>query len=136
MDYGILKWEGSLLIPSFPPFPSPPFPSFPLPCHPLFPPLTSSYRGSVERCELPQWGVGEAPTGNRRRFLTQFRHEEPLLVASNCDIFVQIMPIYQSNTIKSDSVAIIRDTDIVDTHPSVYNMQTFMKKWGLKSCEP
>ena len=39
--YGILKWEGSLLIPSSPPFPSPSFPSFPLPYHPLFPPLTS-----------------------------------------------------------------------------------------------
>ena len=37
------------------------------------------------------------------------------------------VPVYQSNTIKSDSVAIIRDTDIVDTHASMYNVQAFLK---------
>jgi len=88
--YGILKWEGSLLIPSFPSFSSPAIPSsLPL----------QAARGSVERCELPQWGVGEATTD------VEFRHN---LGMRNHIWWHQIVtfsyklsvPVYQSNTIQ------------------------------------
>ena len=108
--YGILKWEVSPYpsIPlSFPPFPSPPFPSFPFPCHLLFHPLTINYRGSVERCELPQLGVGEAPTDVEfwRNLGTRNHVWWYQIVTFSYKLSV---PIYQSNTIKSDSVAITR----------------------------
>jgi len=56
--YSILKWEGSLLIPSFT---FPPLLSLPTPL-PSLPPLKSSYGvcGSAV-CELPIGVWGEAP---------------------------------------------------------------------------
>jgi len=62
----------------------------------------------VERCELPQWGVGEAPTD------VEFWRNLGTRTTSG-GIFVQIIsvPIYQSNTIKSDSVAITRILKVV-----------------------
>ena len=73
---------------SFPPLLPLPSPSFPSPSIHSSLPLKAAM-GSGDRCELPQWGLGWSP--NRRRILTHFRHEEPRLVASNCDIVVKII---------------------------------------------
>jgi len=50
--------SSSLPFLSFPPLT---FPPFRYPAIPSSLPLQAA-RGAVERCELPQWGVGEAPT--------------------------------------------------------------------------